>query len=247
MTTAAESRKSAGREYLDALIIAVIFVNFARIFVFQMFKIPTGSMHDNLLVGDHIIVNKFVYAAPAFPGGMKLLPFREVKRGDVVVFRYPVNPAVDFVKRVVALPGETVEIRNKRVLINGRPLQEPYALHLDPNVYQFEAELAEPYRSRDQFGPFRVPLRSYFVLGDNRDLSHDSRYWGPVGREMIKGRALLVYWSFEGRAVSPAAPPIERLKGLVSVVFRFFTDTRWDRTFYVVDSRYHYPWEERRD
>src|SRR6266581_3138400 len=127
-------KKSTAREYYEALLIAFIFVNFARIFVFQAFKIPSGSMEDNLLIGDHIIVNKFIYGPP---GSFlrKLVPLRNIRRGDIIVFRYPMDPETDFVKRVIGLPGETVEIRSKVVYVNGKALDEPYVVHKDPHVF----------------------------------------------------------------------------------------------------------------
>ncbi|HEY5610364.1 MAG TPA: signal peptidase I [Thermoanaerobaculia bacterium] len=236
----AEQKKSTLREYYEALLIAVIFVNFARIFVFQAFKIPTGSMHDNLLVGDHIIVNKFIYGPP----GPKLFDdafgFRDVRRGDIVVFRFPQEPDTDFVKRVIGLPGETIWIHDKRVFADGKELVEPYTVFDDPQVYPRQPALPEPYRSRDQFGPYVVPAGKYFVMGDNRDKSNDSRYWGSVPRELIKGKAFIVYWSFEGSPPPVGSPPAERIKELLSVVVNFFSNTRWDRTFLIVDSKYHY-------
>ena len=228
------------REYYESLIVVAIFVTFARIFVFQTFKIPTPSMVDNLLVGDHIVVNKFIYGADGNAGLDRLLPFREVRRGDTIVFRYPLDRDVDYVKRVVGLPGETVTIRNKQVLIDGRPLAEPYAVHADPRTYPYGVPLPEPYRSRDQFGPYTVPEGMYFAMGDNRDSSYDSRYWGPVPRELIKGKPLLVYWSFRGQPLLPGSPVRDRLKELAGVATGFFENTRWDRTFFVIDSKYHY-------
>lgn len=233
-------KKSTLREYYEALLIAVIFVNFARIFAFQAFKIPTGSMEDNLKVGDHIIVNKFIYG-PFADGALKtLFPLRDVRRGDIIVFRYPLQPDTDFVKRVIGMPGDTVEIRNKLVSVNGKALNEPYVVHEDPQTYPLQPALPEPYRSRDQFGPYTVPEGQYFAMGDNRDRSSDSRYWGTVPRAMIKGRAFMVYWSFRGSPPPPDSPPIERVKELLGVIVHFFTKTRWDRTFLVVDSMYHY-------
>lgn len=238
MPNTERNRKSTLREYLEALLIAVIFVNFARVFVFQAFKIPTGSMIDNLLVGDHIIVNKFLYGAHGAKFGV--FPFRSIGRGDIIVFRYPDDPETDFVKRVVGMPGDTIAIRDKKVYVDGKFLPEPYAVHEDPQVYPLQPALPEPYRSRDQFGPFTVPLDHYFVMGDNRDRSNDSRYWGTVPRSLIKGRALLVYWSFRGTPPLPGSPVAERFKDLVSVATNFFSNTRWDRTFMIVDSKYHY-------
>ena len=245
-----EKKKSTGREYYEALLIAVIFVNFARIFVFQAFKIPTGSMEDNLKIGDHIIVNKFIYGPNGLGPFSNLIPIRDVERGDIIVFRYPLQPDTDFVKRVVGLPGDTIEIRDKKVSINGQRLDEPYVLHEDPQIFPNKVELPEPYRSRDQFGPYVVPPRSYFAMGDNRDRSSDSRYWGTVPRSMIKGRAFMVYWSFAGQPPPPGSPPLERLKELAGVVIHFFDRTRWQRTFFIVDSKYHFtpdPPDEKRE
>ena len=232
------SGKSTAREYYEALLIAVIFVNFARIFVFQAFKIPTGSMVDNLLIGDHIVVNKFLYGPPG--GFGRLMPFREIQRTDVVVFRYPLDPRTDFVKRVIGLPGDSIEIRDKQVLVNGTRLDEQYVIHLDRETYPRRPSLPEPFRSRDQFGPYTVPAGHYFVMGDNRDSSNDSRYWGPVKRELIKGRAFMVYWSFRGEPPPQGSPPSARIKELAGVALQFFSNTRWRRTFLIVDSQFHY-------
>src|SRR6059058_3988067 len=132
-----KQKKSTFREYYEALLIAVIFVNFARIFVFQAFKIPTGSMEDNLKVGDHIIVNKFIYG-PASDAWKKIVPLRDIRRGDIIVFRYPLQPDTDFVKRVIGMPGDTLEIRDKVVSVNGNALNEPYVVHEDPQVYPLQ-------------------------------------------------------------------------------------------------------------
>jgi signal peptidase I len=240
------SQPSTLREYYESLIIVAVFVTFARIFVLQTFKIPTPSMEDNLLVGDHIVVNKFAYGLADDPLARRLLPFRAIQRGDTIVFRYPMNLEADYVKRVIGLPGEVVTIRDKKVLINGRPLAEPYALFADPRIFDGPA-LREPYRSRDQFGPFKVPEGSYFAMGDNRDSSYDSRYWGTVPRALIKGKPLLVYWSFRGEPLLPGSPVQEKVKELLGVGLRFVSNTRWDRTFFIIDSKYHYQREPRVD
>src|SRR5581483_1985042 len=198
-------KKSTFREYYEALLMMVIFVNFARIFVFQAFKIPTGSMEDNLKIGDHIIVNKFIYG-PEPNSWKRFLPLRDIRRDDIIVFRYPLQPDTDFVKRVIGMPGDTVEIRDKVVYINGKALDEPYVVHVDPTTYPLQPALPEPYRSRDQFGPYTVPAGQYFAMGDNRDRSSDSRYWGTVPRSMIKGRAFMVYWSFASVPPPPDSP-----------------------------------------
>src|SRR5919206_2933338 len=141
MTAEETEKKSTLREYYEALLIAIIFVNFARIFVFQAFKIPTGSMEDNLKVGDHIIVNKFIYGPVPRPW-LKAFPLRDIKRGDIIVFRYPLQPDTDFVKRVVGLPGDTVEVRDKAVYINGQALNEPYVIHDDPMLFRARGSTA---------------------------------------------------------------------------------------------------------
>src|SRR5436309_10751362 len=154
MAAADDQRKSTVREYYEALLIAVIFVNFARIFVFQAFKIPTGSMEDNLKIGDHIIVNKFIYGPNGNGSLSRTFPIREVRRGDIIVFRYPLQPDTDYVKRVIGMPGDVVQIRDKKVSVNGKQLTEPYVIHVDPQTYPLQPALPEPYRSRDPFGPY---------------------------------------------------------------------------------------------
>ncbi|HSP34758.1 MAG TPA: signal peptidase I, partial [Thermoanaerobaculia bacterium] len=156
------------------------------------------------------------------------------------VFRYPLQPDTDFVKRVIGMPGDVVEVRDKKVSINGKPVDEPYVIHEDAQVFPLQPTLPEPYRSRDQFGPYAVPPGSYFAMGDNRDRSSDSRYWGTVPRSMIKGRAFMVYWSFSAPPPPSDSPPSERLKELAGVVIHFFSQTRWERTFFIVDSKYHF-------
>lgn len=241
MAAAAESQtKSTGREYYEALLIALIFVNFARIFVFQAFKIPSGSMEDNLKIGDHIIVNKFIYGPHAGDEAAGILPLRQIKRGDIIVFRYPRQPEIDFVKRVIGLPGETVSIEDKKVFVNGTRLVEPYVVHDDAHVYPRSEYLRSDYRLRDQMNSFTVPAGQYFAMGDNRDHSSDSRYWGTVPRTMIKGRAFMVYWSFDWEPGSPESSVRDRIRELGNVVLHFFTNTRWKRTFFIVDSKYHY-------
>jgi len=235
-----KEKKSTVREYYEALLIAIIFVNFARIFVFQAFKIPTGSMEDNLKIGDHIVVNKFIYGPKGNGPLTRFFPLRDIRRGDVIVFRFPEQPDTDFVKRVIGLPGDTVRIRDKKVFINGAPLDEPYVVYDDPQIYPDQPALPEPYRSRDQFGPFKVGAAQYFAMGDNRDHSHDSRYWGPVPRGMIKGRAFMVYWSFDMAPPPPGSPPRERVRELWNVLRHFIDKTRWHRMLFIVDKQYHY-------
>jgi len=232
MAAANESvKKTTIREYYEALLIAIVFINFARIFAFQAFKIPSGSMEDNLLTGDHIFVNKFIYG-PKDPMVSGLLPLREPRRGDIIVFRWPDDPKTDFVKRVVGLPGETVTIREKRVFIDGREIAEPYVVFRTGETLRAN----HPDANRDHFGPFKVPPGEYFMMGDNRDRSHDSRFWGTVPRAMMKGRAFMVYWSFDLEQMTPR----NRLEEIGMVLRSFFRNTRWKRSFFIVDRKYHY-------
>lgn len=229
-------KKSTLRDYYETLLITMIILNFARVFVFQTFKIPTGSMIDNLLIGDHLVVNKFVYGNAGEGPLAELFPFREIQRGDIVVFRFPLDPNMDYVKRVVGLPGDVVSIRDKQVYINGAPLDEPYKIHRDPSTYESLPNIDEQYRRRDQMGPYTVPPGQYFVMGDNRDLSWDSRYWGSVPREYIKGRPFIVYWSYRSDDEGQSGG----LMSYVRLIRDFIPNTRWDRMGFIVDSRYHY-------
>ena len=228
--------RSLLREYVEALLIAVIFAIFARTYAFQAFKIPTGSMEENLLVGDHILVNKFVYGPAASPLERFLLPAHSVRHGDVVVFRFPDDPARDFIKRCIGLPGDEIEIVDKVVFVNGKKLEDQdYTYHTDSRTYPRSVFLEPGYRERDNFGPEIVPPGHYFFMGDNRDNSNDSRFWGSVPAEYIKGRAFMVYWSFESDRHSVDWPGYRgKARQLGNVLLRFFTDTRWERTFRVV-------------
>ncbi|HUF46743.1 MAG TPA: signal peptidase I [Vicinamibacterales bacterium] len=184
-------KKSVAREYGESLLIAVVLALFVRTFVFQAFEIPTGSMEPNLLVGDHLIVNKALFAPAATGLERLLLPSRPVRRGDIVVFKFPKEPDRDFIKRVIGLPGERLELRRKRIHINGEPLEEPWAHLLEPPA----PEGARPDDLRETYGPVTIPSRQYFVMGDNRDNSEDSRYWGFLPASYIKGQALFIYYS----------------------------------------------------
>ena len=199
-------KKSVVREYFESLVIAVVLALFIRTFIVQAFKIPTGSMEQNLLIGDHLLVNKFVFGATRSGVEQTLLPTKELHRLDVIVFKYPVDPERDFIKRVIGLPGETVELRNKRVYVNGQRLEEPYVYYLeDPPPLPEEMSLSNEVAGmagdpRVQYGPVTVPPGHYFVMGDNRDNSQDSRYWGFLPRENVKGKALVIYWSYEAES-----------------------------------------------
>ncbi len=175
-TEARVKKKSVVREYAEAILIAIILALLIRTFVVQAFKIPSGSMIPTLLVGDHILVNKFVYR------------FRDPKRGDVIVFKYPWDETRDFIKRVIAVGGEEVAMKGRTVFVNGRPLVEPYAIY---------SETRPTSGPGYEYGPVVVPQGSYFVMGDNRDNSQDSRFWGFLKREKILGKSFFIYWSWD--------------------------------------------------
>jgi signal peptidase I len=229
---AATFQKSTLREYAESIVIAVILALFVRTWVVQAFKIPTGSMENNLLIGDHLLVNKFVFSSTASRLEHAVLPVRSIRRGDIIVFKYPDEPDRDFIKRVIGLPGETVELKAKKVYIDGHPLDEPYVHFLEPAS---EAQEVTSFDVRERYGPVRVPEDHYFVMGDNRDNSQDSRYWGFLPRDYVKGRALMIYWSYEsGREDYLDEGAGATVKRLFSVVTHFFTKTRWERLFHQI-------------
>lgn len=216
-------------EYGEAILVAVLLALYSRAFVVQAFEIPSGSMEETLLVGDHVIVNKFVHAPHRGPW-RSLLPYRDVARGEVVVFRSPERPEIDLVKRVVALPGDTLALSGKRLLLGGRPVPEPYARFTDPQVLPASAAVPEPLRGRDQMPERRVPDGSFFAMGDNRDDSRDSRVFGTVPLGLVKGRAVLVYWSRRS-APSPSPDRAGPARRLLHAALHFAERTRWRRTF----------------
>jgi signal peptidase I len=215
-------RKSTVREYFESIVITAIIALFATTFVIQAFKIPTGSMESNLLIGDHLLVNKFAYGlASGLP--YKILPYKEPKRGDVIVFKYPNSPEVAYVKRLMGLPGDRIEMKGRTLYINGKALEEHYTQYIDP------ASVNEHY------GPYDVPPGHYFAMGDNRDNSQDSRFWGFVPRDYILGKALVIYWSFEtprDEYLQTSMP--DRIRQFSDVFINFFTKTRWLRTFKII-------------
>jgi signal peptidase I len=231
----APASRTASRFFLDyaqAATVALIFALFVRTYLFQVFKIPSASMEDTLLIGDHLVVNKFSLAPLASPFERAVLPMREVRRLDIVIFRYPHDPRQDYVKRVIGLPGDRLRIKENIVYIQARgepgftALDEPYVVHKYPD------DLPDLLKN---FGPIDIPDGHYFMMGDNRDDSLDSREWGLVPRANIVGRPVVIYWSFAG--VNPdgaltldtgsgRARP-NRLVDAFTAVFRL---TRWDRS-----------------
>jgi signal peptidase I len=183
-----KDKKQLLREYAEAIITALILALVIRAYVVQAFKIPSGSMIPTLLIGDHILVNKFIYGTEIPFSGNRILAFRQPEKGDVIVFKYPENPKKDFIKRVVGTEGDVIAERDKVLYVNGKPVVEPFARHFDRLI-----RMNDP---RDNFGPVSVPEGKVFVMGDNRDQSYDSRYWGFVDVEAIKGKALIIYWSW---------------------------------------------------
>ena len=178
------------KEYTKAIIIAIIIALFIRTFIVQAFKIPSGSMKDTLLIGDHILVSKFIYGVKIPFLRKTIVPVKEPKRGDIVVFIYPVERSKDFIKRTIAVAGDVVEIRNKKILINGASYNDGHGIYTDNLI------IPRSMQPRDNFGPVEVPEGSIFVMGDNRDQSFDSRFWGFVKLEDVLGKAFIIYWSW---------------------------------------------------
>jgi signal peptidase I len=231
------AKHSSAREWYESLLVAGIFVLFVRTFVVQTYQVPTGSMEKTILVGDHLLVNKFAYA-PRLAGWAKLFPYRDVHRGDIIVFKKPgddVNPGNVLVKRAVAGPGQTVLVRDKALFVDGKPADGPFVQHTDPEVYPNDPAIPDMARRRDQFGPFTAPPNSWFGMGDNRDNSLDSRYWGPIPRENIFGRPTILYWSYEAEPNSHVwHGPAAKIRQLADVALHFFSRTRWNRMFRLV-------------
>jgi signal peptidase I len=203
----AAEQRSLLRDYVEPLVVAIVLALVIRTFFIQAYKIPSGSMEPTLLIGDHILVNKMLYGLrmpdsilylhpPGIPYGHYLFHLEPVHRGDVVVFVFPPNPTVDFIKRVIAVAGDTVEVRNGVVHLNGQKVPDPHA--------HYEIPLAEHtgLSPRDNFGPVKVPPHKVFVMGDNRDRSYDSRFWGFVDANDIEGRAFIIYWSWDSDSPS---------------------------------------------
>jgi len=211
------------REYFELIAETLIYVFFVITFLLQSFVIPTGSMEDTLLIGDHLLVDKVAYSRSIGKIDSFLLPQLKIKRGMIVTFKSPPDIKKEYVKRVIGMPGETIKIVNKKVFINGKPLDEPYVYFKDPNI-------TESYR--DNFPEYKIPENTYFVMGDNRDNSFDSRFWGPVPKEYIIGKPWRIYWSYKSTSKEYLTPGIiHKIKDLFETFTSFFTKTRWNRTF----------------
>ena len=184
-------KKGALRENLEAILVAIVIALFIRTFVVQAFKIPSGSMKQTLQIGDHILVNKFIYGVRIPYLRKSIIPLKKPQRGDIIVFKYPVDPHKDFIKRVIGIPGDQIEIRDKKLYVNKKQVNHDYGVYTDSRILSASA------RPRDNFGPVTVPEQSLFVMGDNRDESFDSRFWGFVDYKALNGKAFIIYWSWD--------------------------------------------------
>ena len=245
------SNQTTLSEYLESLLVTVILALFGTSFVVQAFKIPSQSMERTLLVGDHLLVNKFLF------GGRgawyeKLLPYRELRRGDIIVFKYPYQDHPHFVKRVIGLPGDHLKIVDQQVYVNGKMLEEPYVVHDATSVYdplnysfppvgsqmymaQVQPEWAHEIRKYIQGDEIVVPPGKYFAMGDNRDHSLDSRYWGFVDRDAIMGRPFLIYWSIDANTADYSDSTFgQRIIGIFDTLMHLPARTRWSRMLHTV-------------
>jgi signal peptidase I len=197
-------------EYVKAIGTALILALLIRSFAVQAFKIPSGSMIPTLLVGDHLLVNKIVYGTPVDIPFTNITVFhmpglRHPQRGEIIVFKYPEDPKRDFIKRTVAIEGDTIQMIDKKVYVNGKPVEEPFAQHTDTSLYMGQLE------PRDNFGPYLVPKNKLFMMGDNRDQSYDSRFWGYVDIKQVRGKAMIIYWSWDSDKTFPRLDRIGKL------------------------------------
>ena len=244
MQEAVKKQKEPPRGTIAEWTVTILLLLFGTTTLVQAFVIPTGSMEDNLLIGDHLLVDKLAYA-PAGAVSKYLLPYSEVKRGDIIVFRYPVDIRQTFVKRVIGVPGDRIRLENKNVFVNGKKLDEPYKIHKTEYIDSYRDNFpGEPntrlsdsgvdmLASHVVNGEVVVPDHSYFAMGDNRDSSLDSRYWGFVPRENIIGKPLIIYWSYDAPTERLASPTIG-LDHILDLAQNFFTKTRWKRTFNLI-------------
>ena len=186
-----DEKRGRWRENLEAILVAIVIALFIRTFVVQAFKIPSGSMKQTLQIGDHILVNKFIYGIKIPYWRKTIVPVKDPQKGDVIVFKFPEDPEKDFIKRVVGVGGDVIESRNKKLYVNHKPVNHDFGVHTDSYIYP------KNVRKRDNFGPITVPENSLFVMGDNRDESYDSRFWGFVDLKAVSGKAFIIYWSWD--------------------------------------------------
>ena len=198
-------KKGLIREYAESIAIAILLALLIRTYLVQAFKIPSGSMEDTLAIGDHLLVSKFMYGTKIPFVDKRVLTIRDPRQGDVIVFEYPEDPSKDFIKRVVGVPGDVIEGKAKKVYVNGKLYENPHEVHKEKDI------IPKEMNPRDTFGPITVPADSYFVMGDNRDRSYDSRFWKFVRRDQIKGLAFIKYWSWDREKLRPRFGNIGRL------------------------------------
>lgn len=184
-------KRGRWRENIEAILVAIVIALFIRTFVVQAFKIPSGSMKQTLQIGDHILVNKFIYGIKIPYWRKSIVSVKDPQKGDVVVFKFPEDPEKDFIKRVIGVSGDVIECRDKKLFVNHKPVNHDYGVYTDPHIYP------KHVRKRDNFGPITVPDNSLFVMGDNRDESYDSRFWGFVDLKAVNGKAFIIYWSWD--------------------------------------------------
>jgi signal peptidase I len=252
VSPAAPSAEPAQRSSIAEWTITILILLFGTSTIAQPFVIPTSSMHNTLLTGDHLIVDKLAYA-PQDALSKHFLPYEDVQRGDIIVFKHPTLLTVDYVKRCIGMPGDHIKLVNKQVFINGKPLVEPYVIHQnDFSLYRDDFPQGQPEYTQDPKmaerafqmlhdnvvnGELIVPADNYFAMGDNRDNSLDSRYWGLVPRDNIEGKPLVIFWSYDA--------PTDDLKDynlhhMFDLATHFFTKTRWNRTLRFIHGYHDY-------
>jgi signal peptidase I len=223
------------KEYLESFAIALIFALIVKCSVVEAYKIPSGSMEDTLLVGDFLLANKFIYGAklPIPFTNIHLPALRDPKPGDIVIFKYPRNPKVNYIKRCVAVEGQTVEIKDKILYVDGKKFPNPpLSKYTDPRT---RPQGRDP---RDNFGPYKIPKGHLFMMGDNRDNSADSRYWGTLPRELVMGKAMIIHWSWSPDPQAPAvrgSDPLSIPKNIGYNVLHFPNRVRWNRLFTTIN------------
>jgi signal peptidase I len=225
-----EEEKSKVREYAEAIIVAVVLALIIRSFIIQAFRIPSGSMEDTLLIGDFLLANKFVYGAKVPFTDWRLPALRKPKQGDIIIFKYPQDPSKDFIKRCIATEGQVVEIIDKKLYVDGKWFPDPsHSKYIEPYV------IPKGRGQRDNFGPYKVPPDHLFMMGDNRDNSRDSRFWGPLSMKHVKGKAIVLYWSWRPDFNAPRYYSIFSIpKMLLYNIIHFPQRVRWSRIFDLV-------------
>ncbi len=247
MQSGVKTNKPAPRGFIAEWAVTILILLFFTTTTVQAFVIPTGSMENTLLVGDHLLVDKLIYA-PADSGTSHLLPYRDVQRGDIIVLRYPLDITVTYVKRAIGVPGDHIRLENKHLILNGRPVDEPYAFHIADNhmpyrddfpsappIEGLRPQAAEMLAHHVVNGELVVPPGFIFAMGDNRENSDDSRFWGFVPRENIIGTPLVVYWSFDAPTEEMSDPNIS-IDHILNIGTHFLTKTRWARTLKLIRS-----------